>query len=258
MIPVMAPIVPPPRSDRPLTTLQRVLSKAGLASRTQACRWIAARRMRVNDVVIVDPDHWVDPAVDRITLDGRPVRTVAPAHFVVHKPCGYVTTRRDKLGRPTVFELLPRDAPYVFNVGRLDLDSSGLLILTNDSVLTERLTNPRHEVSKTYRIETAVPLDDRALEALRRGVELDDGPTRPAVVERADHGVTVTITEGRNRQVRRMIRAIGTEVVRLERIAIGPLTLAGLPEGGCRALTAEELDALRTAAGITPAARRTP
>lgn len=254
----MTPILPPPPSERPLTTLQRVLSKAGLASRTQASRWIVEGRMRVNGEVIVDPDHWVDLAVDRITLDGRPVRSVAREYVALHKPCGYVTTRHDKHGRPTVFDLLPPDAPYLFNVGRLDLDSSGLLLLTNDSALAERLTHPRHEIAKTYVVEPRLPLDDAAIAALRRGVELDDGPTRPASVERTAGGAILSITEGRNRQVRRMLQAVGNEVVRLRRVAIGPLALGDLPEGRCRPLAEEEVQAIRCAAGLDPAAKENP
>lgn len=244
------PVRPPPPSDRPLTTLQRVLSKAGIASRSEARAWIARKRLRVNGRVITDPDHWLDPSRDRVTLDGRPVEAAAKAYLLLYKPKGYLTTRKDERGRKTVYDLLPERERYLFPVGRLDLDTSGLLILTNDSTFSERMQNPDFHVPKTYLVKAASRLDDDALDALRHGVTLKDGPTRPAKVVRLREpgGKTVfeiTITEGRNRQVRRMVEAVGSKVLKLVRTGIGPLRIGDLPIGKCRPLTPEEVRALQ-------------
>lgn len=245
----MSAVRKPPPSDRPLTTLQRVLSKSGIGSRTQACAWIAAGRLRVNGKAIVDPDHWVDLARDRITFDGKPVEAAAKSYLLLYKPKGYVTTRRDERGRPTVFDLLPDRDAYLFPVGRLDLDTSGLLILTNDSKFSERIQNPEFKVPKTYLVKAATRLDEEQLAALRAGVVLKDGPTRPAEVERLREAggktvFTMTITEGRNRQVRRMVEAVGSKVLKLVRTAIGPVSIGELPMGKTRPLTAAEVRAL--------------
>ncbi len=230
-------------------TLERVLSKFGVVSRTEARSLIHARRVRVNGRVVENPDHWVQPGRDRILLDGRPLRPQPKIYWLLYKPAGYVTTRRDPEGRPTVYDLLPGEGRYVFPVGRLDRDTSGLLILTNDTALGERLTNPRYKLAKTYLVKTATRLEDEALEKLRRGVRLSDGPTRPAEVirvrENARHTwLEIRITEGRNRQVRRMIEAVGSKVLKLVRTGIGELGMAGLAVGGRRPLTDAEVQHL--------------
>jgi 23S rRNA pseudouridine2605 synthase len=236
----------PPAGSRPLKTLERVLSKAGAGSRTEARRWIHARRVRVNGRVVENPDAWVDLERDRVELDGQPLRRSEPVYLLLHKPAGYLTTYRDPEGRPTIYDLLPDRDRYVFPVGRLDLDTSGLLILTNDTQFAERLTNPDYHVPKTYLVKASRPVSDEELDALRRGVELRDGPTRPAVVTRVKGNVfEITITEGRNRQVRRMVEVLGARVEKLTRIAIGPLTIGELQEGDIRELQPEEVRVLR-------------
>lgn len=231
---------------RPLKTLERVLSKAGLGSRTQARSWIGAGRVRVNGKLIQTPDHWVDLERDRVTLDGRPVRASKPLYLLLYKPKGYLTTYKDPHGRPTIYDLITEVEQWVFPVGRLDLDSSGLLLLTNDTQFAEALTNPDYEVPKTYLVKAATRLSDAQLEQLRQGVRLKDGPTRPALVSRLrDSGnhtfFEITITEGRNRQVRRMVEALGSRALKLVRTAIGPLRIGGLEIGKCRVLAADEL-----------------
>ena len=236
---------------RPLKTLERVISKAGLGSRTEARSWIGAGRVRVNNKLIQTPDHWVDLERDRVTLDGKPVR---PGHgpklyLLLYKPKGYLTTYKDPEGRPTVYDLIQDVDAYVGPVGRLDLDTSGLLLLTNDTQFAERLTNPDFKVPKTYQVKCATLLTEEHLEQLRRGVELSDGPTRPATVTRlrdsARHTfIEITISEGRNRQVRRMIEAVDSKVLKLVRTAIGPLHIGDLEIGKWRPLTKEEIRVL--------------
>src|SRR5258706_3148389 len=227
----------PPPGDRPLKTLERVLSKAGLGSRTEARSWISAGRGTVNDRVVRDPDAWVDLELDRIGFDGKPLRSEERTYLLLHKPVGYITTHRDPHGRPTIYDLLPIRERYLFSVGRLDLDTSGLLILTNDAQLAERLMNPEYHVSKTYLVNASRQLSDEELDILRRGLELGDGPTRPALVTRVSEGAfEITITEGRNRQVRRMVEALDASVVTLERIAIGSIRIGELAVGKARTL----------------------
>src|SRR4051794_18012187 len=169
---------------RPIKTLERVLSKAGVGSRTEARRWIAAGRVRVNGKEIRDPDHWIDLELDRVDFDGKPLRRESRVYLLLYKPTGYLTTHRDPQGRPTVYDLLPDENRYLFSAGRLDLDTSGLLILTNDAQFAERLTNPEHHVPKTYLVKASRHFTDEELERLRNGIELKDGPTRPANVQR--------------------------------------------------------------------------
>jgi len=232
--------------QRPLKTLERVLSKAGLGSRTEARSWIAARRVRVNGKVVQSPDHWVDFERDRVTLDGQPVRSARKVYLLLYKPKGYITTNTDPEGRPSVYDLVKDAGIWLVPVGRLDMDTTGLLIMTNDTQFAERLTNPDYKIAKTYQAKCADLLSDQQIARLRAGVELSDGPTRPAVVERLrDSGrythLEITISEGRNRQVRRMVEAIGSRVLKLVRIAIGPVRIADLPIGRWRPLTEEEL-----------------
>jgi pseudouridine synthase len=170
-------------------------------------------------------------------------------YILLYKPTGYLTTFKDPEGRPTVYDLISDVDSFVSPVGRLDLDTSGLLILTNDTQFAERLTNPDHKIPKTYLVKCSGPLTDEALEQLRKGVELSDGPTRPAEVKRVrDSGkyshIELQINEGRNRQVRRMVEAIGSKVLKLVRIAIGPVQIAELKIGTWRHLDAREIAAL--------------
>ena len=237
--------------QKKLKTLDRALSKAGLGSRTEARSWIGAGRVKVNGRVVQSPDHWVDLQRDKIALDGKPIRQQEKIHLLLYKPKGYLTTYKDPERRPTVYDLMPESKTWVFPAGRLDLETSGLLVMTNDTDLAERLTNPDHKVPKTYLVKSAGLLSDAQLERLRNGVELSDGPTRPAIVQRIrDAGkhsfLEITIWEGRNRQVRRMLEAIDSKVLKLVRTAIGPLRIGDLVIGKHRALTAAEVDALRS------------
>jgi pseudouridine synthase len=238
--------------QRPLKTLERLLSKAGLGSRTEARSWIGAGRVRVNGRVVQTPDHWVDMERDRVTLDGQPVRGAKKVYLLLYKPKGYITTRTDPDGRPTVYDLVRDAGVWVVPVGRLDLDTTGLLIMTNDTGFAERLTNPDYKVPKTYQVKCADRLAGEQIARLRLGVELSDGPTRPALVERLrDSGkhthIEMVIGEGRNRQVRRMVEAIGSKVLKLSRVAIGPVRIGGLQIGKWRTLTEAEVRSLRGA-----------
>jgi len=219
-----------------------VLSKAGLGSRTQARSWIHARRVKVNGVIVENPDHWIDFDRDAVLFDDQPLQIQQRVYILLNKPAGYLTTFKDPEGRPTVYHLIEGVDTFVSPVGRLDLDTSGLLILTNDTQFAERLTNPDHKIAKTYRVQCASPLPDSALEKLRQGVVLNDGPTRPAVARRlSEMELELRITEGRNRQVRRMLEAVGNKVVALERTHIGPLTAGELRPGEWRELTLAEV-----------------
>jgi 23S rRNA pseudouridine2605 synthase len=232
--------------------LQKVLASRGWGSRRVCEDLIAAGRVSVNGEVAVlgrrvDPDH------DRVEVDGVPVG-VRPGlvHYLLNKPSGVVTTASDPQGRPTVVELVPNE-PRVFPVGRLDIETEGLLLLTNDGDLANRLMHPSHGVEKEYLAEVEGQVGAGALRRLRDGVELDDGVTAPAKVSQPDPGVLrITIHEGRNRQVRRMCEAVGHPVKRLVRVRIGPIRDAGLTPGAWRAVTPEELKALaEAAAGAT-------
>ncbi len=241
----MKSVQAPPPGDRPLKTLERVLSKAGLGSRSEARRWIGAGRVKVNGGVEGDPNRWVDLERDEITFDDKPLERAETTYLLLHKPAGYLTTYRDPEGRKTIYDLLPDRERYLFPVGRLDLDTSGLLILTNDTAFAERLTNPDYHVPKTYRVKASKPLSDEQLDHLRNGLELRDGPTRPAIVNRIGPATfEITITEGRNRQVRRMVEALDAKVVKLARIAIGDVKDGELEPGKTRALTADEVRVL--------------
>lgn len=226
-----------------------MISKAGLGSRTQARSWIHAGRVRVNGRVVENPDQWIDFERDKILFDDKPLRAQERVYVLLYKPTGYITTFKDPEGRATVYDLIADVGTFVSPVGRLDLDTSGLLILTNDTQFAERLTNPDHKVVKTYLAKCTGPLADEALGQLRRGVELSDGVTRPAEVRRVrDAGkyshIEMRISEGRNRQVRRMVEALGAKVLKLVRTAIGPIEIAGLEIGKHRALEPAELKLL--------------
>ncbi len=203
----------------------------------------------MNGRVVENPDQWIDFDRDRILFDGKPLESRDRVYILLYKPTGYITTFKDPEGRPVVYDLLDGVDTFVSPVGRLDLDTSGLLILTNDTRFAERLTNPDYKVAKTYLVKCADLVSDDAIERLRKGVELSDGMTRPALVRRVrDSGkyshLEIRITEGRNRQVRRMIEAIGSKVLKLVRTAIGPIEIGGLKIGAWRPLTEAEVRAL--------------
>ena len=206
--------------------------------------------MAVNGKVIQTPDKWVDLERDKVTLDGKPVRALSKLYVLLYKPTGYLTTYKDPEGRATVYDLLTEIDQFISPVGRLDQDTSGLLILTNDTQFAERITNPDYKVSKTYLVKATTVITEEQIQLLRDGVILNDGPTKPATVNRvADSesrsSLEITITEGRNRQVRRMIEAIDSKVKKLARIAIGPIRIEKLEIGKHRNLTPREVDLLR-------------
>src|SRR6202521_897194 len=159
----------PRTGKRPLKTLERVLSKAGLGSRTEARKWIGAKRVRVNGRVVENPDHWVDLERDSVMLDGKPVRASKRIYLLLYKPKGYITTYKDPEGRPTVYDLIQAAAQWVVPVGRLDQDTSGLLLLTNDTRFAELVTNPDYKIPKTYLVKTSTLLTDGQLDELRKG-----------------------------------------------------------------------------------------
>ena len=242
------------KDERVLKTLDRVISKAGLGSRTEARSWIGAGRVKVNGRLIQTPDHWVDVLKDSVTVDGKALDKPDLRYILLYKPKGYLTTYRDPEGRPTVYDLLEDVGQFIGTVGRLDLDTSGLLLLTNDNDLAELLTNPDRHVPKTYLVKAAGLLTDEQLAQLAGGIELSDGMTRTAEVKRVrDSGkstfLELTISEGRNRQVRRMLEALGSRVMKLVRIRLGPLSLEGLTIGKWRELAPHEVAALRNSAG---------
>ena len=248
----LPPLTDDPEGDR----LQKVLARAGLGSRRTCEELIADGRVSVNgDVAVLG--RRVDPETDRIEVDGVPIAVRAGlVYYLLNKPTGVVTTADDPQGRPTVVGLVP-DEPRVFPVGRLDVDTEGLLLLTNDGDLTHRLTHPSFGVDKEYLAEVTGTPSRGAVRALREGVELDDGITAPAKVALAPPNLlTIVIHEGRNRQVRRMCDAIGHPVRRLVRTRIGPLRDQGLRPGEWRPLTLDEVRSLERAASGAPTARK--
>ena len=234
---------------RPLKTLERVLSKAGVGSRVDARSWTHAGRVRVNGQITRNPDQWIDMKRDRVLFDGKPLVLRERIYLLLYKPPGYLTTYKDPEGRPTVYDLIADAGTFLSPVGRLDLDTSGLLLMTNDNQFAERVTNPNSHVPKTYLVKASAVLTDRQLQQLRDGIELADGPTRPALVTRLrDSGkythFEITLTEGRNRQVRRMVEALEAKVLKLVRVRIGRIAIGRLLIGKWRLLTAAEVASL--------------
>ena len=234
---------------RPLKTLERVLSKAGVGSRVDARSGIHAGRVKVNGRITRNPDQWIDMKRDRVLFDGNPLVARERIYLLLYKPTGYLTTYKDPEGRPTVYDLTADAGTFLSPVGRLDLDTSGLLLMTNDNQFAERVTNPNSHVPKTYLVKASAVLTDTQLQQLRDGIELADGPTRPALVTRLrDSGkythFGITLTEGRNRQVRRMVEALEAKVLKLVRVRIGHIAIGRLPIGKWRLLTAAEVASL--------------
>jgi 23S rRNA pseudouridine2605 synthase len=230
--------------------LAKYLAHAGVASRRAAERIVADGRVTVDDEVVTDPARDVDDRRN-VAVDGEPVR-LARRHSVwaVHKPAGVVSTAKDTHGRPTVVELVDAGGTRLYPVGRLDADTTGLILLTDDGELANLLTHPRYEVPKIYVAEVGGgSVREPALRALREGVELDDGRTAPAGVRQLRPGMLeLTLREGRKRQVRRMCAHVGHPVRTLRRVAFGPLRLGSLPEGAARRLSPAEVQRLRAAA----------
>ncbi len=223
--------------------LAKHLAHCGVASRRAAERVVAAGRVTVDGEVVRDPARDVSGAED-IRVDGSAVATERGEVWAVNKPAGVVSTAREPGRRRAVVELV--DSPArLYPVGRLDADSTGLILLTNDGELANRLTHPRYEVPKTYRAALSRPPSERDLARLKGGLQLEDGPTAPAVVRRlGEREIELTIREGRNRQVRRMAEAIGNSVVSLRRVSFGSLKLGSLPEGSARRLGEAEVGKL--------------
>lgn len=246
-----------------LTRLQKILSQAGIASRRAAEKLIAEGRVSVNRTTVREMGTKADPASDDIRVDGRRLKSAELLRYILlNKPAGYVTTRSDPQRRPTVIDLLRGVREYVYPVGRLDYDTEGLLLFTNDGDLAATLTHPRHGVERTYEARVAGVPDADAIERLRTGIPLDGRRTLPADVTLLHRGksdrdsvLVMTIREGRNRQVRRMCEAIGHPVRALSRTRIGPLRDTRLKPGMWRELTAEEIRSLQRAARLVVAKR---
>jgi pseudouridine synthase len=242
--------------------LQKILSTAGIASRRAAEALITQGRVSVNTTTVVELGSKADPERDDIRVDGRRVKTATRRrYFLLYKPRGYITSRSDPQHRPTVIDILARHGiqDYVYPVGRLDYESEGLLILTSDGELAALLTHPSHGVGREYEARVLGAPDDHEIERIARGVVVDGRRTAPAEVRRTKvfegrdgHVETllhIVVHEGRNRQVRKMCDTIGHPVVRLRRVAIGPLTDARLRPGDFRELSAQEVAALKKSAG---------
>ena len=238
--------------------LQKILSQAGISSRRAAEKLMAEGRVSVNGTTVREMGTKADPAVDDIRVDGSRVKSAQRLRYILlNKPAGYVTTRADPQRRPTVIDLLRGVREYVHPVGRLDYDTEGLLMFTNDGDLAARLTHPRHGVERTYEARVAGMPDAAAIERLRKGIPLDGRRTQPAEVTllnsgRSSDGVLrITIREGRNRQVRRMCEAVGHPVGALRRVRIGPLEDRTLKPGQWRELSLAEVRKLQHAAART-------
>jgi len=230
--------------------LQKILSRAGIASRRASEQLMLDGRVTVNGTTIRELGTKADPASDDIRVDGRRVKGIERHRYVLlNKPRGYVSTRSDPERRPTVIDLLRGVRDYLYPVGRLDYDSEGLLLLTNDGDLAARLTHPRHGVARVYEAQVLGVPDDHDLDRLQKGVVVDGRKTGLAEVRALGAGrLRVTVREGRNRQVRKMCETIGHPVTRLKRVAIGPITDARLKPGHWRELSEEEVNKLRAAA----------
>ena len=230
--------------------LQKYMSRCGVASRRKAEELILAGLVKVNGETIRKLGAKIIPGKDRVEVKGKEINPAEFIYLMLNKPKGYITGNRDPQGRLTVLDLLPEEFPRVFPVGRLDYNTTGLLLLTNDGQLAFGITHPSYEVKKTYEALVKGVPEPASLESLRKGILLEDGPTLPAKVDiiKVKTGnaiIRIVIREGRKRQVRRMFRAIGHPVMELMRVGIGPLTLDGLPLGKYRPLNGMEIAALR-------------
>lgn len=236
--------------------LNRFLAMSGVASRRRCDELIRQGRVNVNGARVEELGSRVVPDDDEVTVDGVAVRPPGSVHtLALNKPAGVLVAASDARGRRTVMDLLEEFGERVFPVGRLDFRSEGLLLFTSDGDLAYRLAHPRFKVEKLYRVEVAGRVSPAVLEALRRGVDLDDGRTQPAEVrllgkERGRARLDITLKEGRKRQIRRMLAAFGHEVLRLQRIRFGPIEIGDLPEGKWRELASAEVGQLRQAVGL--------
>lgn len=239
----------------PVERLQRTLARAGLGSRRACEELIAAGKVEVNGTVATLGDK-VDPEVDEVRVKGARISTdPAMRYLALHKPAGVTTTMRDPHARSDLRSLLPQEGPRVFPVGRLDRETEGLLLVTNDGELANRLTHPRHGVEKEYLAEVDGAPTERHLARLRRGVDLDDGPAKPLAVRTVSRAggrtaIRLVMGEGRKREVRRMLDAVGLPVRRLVRLRVGPVKLGRLRAGEIRELMPDEVRGLYRAAGL--------
>ncbi len=233
--------------------LQKILAAAGHGSRRDCEELILAGRVEVDRRVVTTLGTKANPHAQEIRIDGEPLAKSKLIYFMVNKPPGVVTSNADPAGRPRVIDLVPDRGGHLYPVGRLDLSSEGLILVTNDGELANRLTHPRYGVEKTYHVEVAGRLDSDQLRELRRGVHLAEGFAKVvgATIKKQMHKSTlleVVLDEGKNREIRRVLARVGHKVMRLKRIAIGPLRLGDLPAGGFRSLSRDELEKLRDAA----------
>ncbi len=247
----MADGIAPEHHDYPMR-LQKFLARAGVASRRGSENLMTAGRVTVNGAVVTELGAKVDPLADKVAVDGvEVVWGSKPVVILLNKPAGYVSTMSDPHARHTVAELVPvKEYPGLFPVGRLDMDTTGVLLFTTDGELGHQLLGPKHKVPKVYEARVVGKLTGNDAHRLQEGIELEDGMTLPAKVQLLASGpwdVRMTLTEGRKRQVKRMLEAVGHPVKKLHRSAFGPITLAGLPEGSWRELASDEEQALRDA-----------
>ena len=244
--------------------VQKILSAAGVASRRDAEQIILAGRVAVNGEPVVTLGTKADAHIDEITVDGAPIEVPrAKTYLLLYKPKGYVSTLKDPQGRRTVRDLLPKGTPRLFHVGRLDFQTEGLLLLTNDGEFADRVMHPKHGCRKVYLAKVSGVPSPESLRTLRRGVALDGKRTAPARVElvrstrkTGNAWLALTLFEGRSREIRRMLQAVGHPVSKLKRIRIGPLDDRGLRPGAYRLLSPEELEAFRPAGSPGPPPRR--
>ncbi|MCS6327903.1 MAG: rRNA pseudouridine synthase [Nitrospira sp.] len=237
------------RGETPRVTLDRLLSKLGIASRKQAQEWIRAGRVRINQRIVRQPDTWVEWPGDAVALDEQPLQQSPPRFVLFHKPKGCVTTHHDEQGRRTIFDVLPPEMKRLHAVGRLDQATSGLLLLTNVSTLSSFLTDPRHKIPREYLVTVRGNVTDQVRQAAIDGLEDDGEYLRCAAVTIQKHSgreshLAVTLTEGKNREIRRLFNALGHEVTRLRRIRYGPFTLGDLQPGAWRELPIADARAL--------------
>ena len=237
------------RKDVNMERLQKVMAHAGVASRRKSEEIIAEGRVKVNGVVVTEMGTKVDPAQDTIEVDGEEIEKETKTYLKLHKPRDYVTTVNDPQGRQTVMDLIHGIDKRIYPVGRLDLDSSGLLLLTNDGDLTNKITHPSHELDKEYMVVVNGELSQKELNRFKNSIQLEEGKTSPAKIEMVNQDpknttYKVTIHEGMNRQIRRMFDQLGYQVVSLIRVRIGNISLGSLKPGEYRKLSRKELQDL--------------
>ncbi len=236
--------------SKAVMTLDRVLSRYGIASRTQARQAILNGRVKVNGRMVRDPDRWTRPEEEPVHLDGNLLKKTRSVYLLFYKPKGVITSHGDPSGRKTIYDCLDKKTPWVVPVGRLDKDTSGLILLTNDTDFADHITDPQSEVAKVYVAKANCLASENQMDLLRAGVEMKRGDwAKPKSVRRLENRgkyswIEIILTEGKNREVRRMMEAVGLKVLKLVRTQIGPCTLKGLQVGKSRPLLASEVNQL--------------